>query len=326
MTHARFFPRRHRFAYRIFLLALDLDELEAVDAKIALFSHNRRNVYSFRDRDYLPTNEAQFNSSTESTGDASRSRPSRTAGHSSTAPNRHLKQRVIDYLAQQNVSLAGGRVVLITLPRVFGILFNPVSFYYCYDRHGEVVATLAEVTNTFREMKTYFLGPEARQRARLNTGREANETAALNREQFDTLFQRRVAKNFYVSPFSDVDVAFDFKLHSPASELNVQIDDYADGRRTFTSTLTGQRRELTSRRLAWFSIKYPLITLRIITGIHWHALQLWIKRVPWFRKAARAADQRDLYRAHASLTSAEPQVGPPPSLHPSETLPAEFIA
>jgi hypothetical protein len=87
--------------------------------------------------------------------------------------------------------------------------------------------------------------------------------------------------------------------------LSVQIDDYVGEERTLTSVLTGERRALTSSRLAWLTLAYPLITLRTITLIHWHALRLWLKRVPWFAKAARPAEQRGLYRAHRSLQTAD---------------------
>ena len=202
----------------------------------------------------------------------------------SSLATRHssLKQRIVAYLAARGVDLTGGHVMLVALPRVFGYLFNPVSFYFCYDRAGTPVAAIAEVTNTFKEMKPYFLGPEAQAAARGE-------------------FHVRVPKHFYVSPYSDVDVAFDFTLRTPGEKLSIQIDDYVGADRTLTSTLAGPRRELTGARLAWFTLKYPLITLRVIALIHWHALRLWWKRVPWFAKAARAADQRDLYRPHASL-------------------------
>ncbi len=274
VLHERFAPRRHRFLYRIFLFALDLDELDALHRRLPLFSAERPNLYSFRDHDYLPTREPRHNS-----------RDVEIENRNSKIEN--LKSRVHASLAAHGVDLTGGRVLLVTLPRIAGYLFNPVSFYFCFDRAGAPVAAIAEVTNTFREMKPYFLGPD---------------TQSTRRGEFRV----RVPKHFYVSPFSDVDVAFDFTLRTPGDRLSIQIDDYVGADRTLTSTLTGPRRELTSARLAWFTLKYPLLTLRIIGLIHWHALWLWLKRVPWFAKAARADAQRELYRPHASIAHTQP--------------------
>ena len=271
VMHARFAPRAHHFLYRIFLFAIDLDELATLPAHVALLSVGRRNVYSFREADFLPIGEKAHNA-----GAARAAMPA--------APP-SLKARVAAFAKLHGVDLTGGRIVLVTLPRVAGYLFNPVSFYFCYDRSGAPAAAIAEVTNTFREMKPYFLGRDAWQSAPGGAG----------------AFHLRVPKHFYVSPYSDVDVAFDFTLRLPGDRLSIQIDDYVGPARTLTSTLAGTRRPLTSARLAWFTVKYPLITLRVVALIHWHALRLWWKRVPWFAKAARGADQRDLYRPHHSL-------------------------
>jgi DUF1365 family protein len=266
VMHHRFVPRTHRFAYRIFMLAVDLDELPVLGRGIPFLSVNGRNLYSFRERDYLPTAEALHN------------------GRAAVGPAGGLKARVLAFLGTRGVEIPGGRVVLVTLPRVAGYLFNPVSFYYCYDAEGRPAAAIAEVTNTFREMKPYFLGPD-----RLGAG----EAGAA--------FHARIPKFFYVSPFSDVDVAFDFHLRLPGDDLTVRIDDYQGGERTLASALSCHRRPLTAARLAWYTLKYPMITLRIIALIHVHALLLHLKKVPWFAKAARPADQRDLYRPHASI-------------------------
>jgi DUF1365 family protein len=268
VMHARFAPKAHRFLYRIFLFAIDLDDLPTLHRRLPWFSHNRANLYSFRDRDFLPVTEPLHPS------------PASTPGQKAPVRALSLKTRVMAYLAERGVDLTGGRVVLVTLPRVLGFLFNPVSFYFCYDRSGACVAALAEVTNTFREVKPYFLGRDT---------------------QRDGAFRLRVPKEFYVSPFSDVDVEFDFILRPPGERLAIQIDDYIGASRTLTSTLTGPQQALTGTRLAWYTVKYPLLTLRIITLIHWHALLLWARRVKWYPKAARAADQRGLYRPHASL-------------------------
>lgn len=277
--HARFAPKAHRFVYRIFLFALDLDELDTLDRRLRLFSFDRAGLYSLRSADYFPAHEPLHN----------RAEPNPEARHIMDDKPPGLKARVVAHLAEQGIDLTGGRVTLVTLPRVAGYLFNPVSFYFCHDRNGAPVAAIAEVTNTFREMKTYLLGPETRTRDG---------------------FRLRVPKHFYVSPFSDVDVAFDFVLRPPGDRLSVQIDDYIGAARTLTSTLAGPRQPLTDGRLAWFTLKYPFITLKVIGLIHWHALRLWWKNVPWYPKAARAADQSDLRRPHASIAHPPPASAP----------------
>jgi DUF1365 family protein len=269
ILHQRFTPKAHRFVYRIFMFAFDLDEIAALPKRLALFSNQRRNVYNFCERDFLPTTEIIHQP---------------TPPGPAPAPSAGLKDRVIAHLAAHGIDLAGGRVMLITLPRVFGYQFNPVSFYFCYDQQGRPVASMAEVSNTFKEMKPFVLGP-------------ATSATTANA----AVFSRRTPKYFYVSPFSDLDVAFDFTLHTPGDKLAIQIDDYAAGARTLTSVLTGSRTSLTNGRLAWFTFKYPFITLRVMALIHWQALQLYLKRVPWFAKSARPEAQRDLYRPHSSI-------------------------
>ena len=105
-------------------------------------------------------------------------------------------------------------------------------------------------------------------------------------------------KHFYVSPFSPLDLAFDFKLRIPGEHLDIHIDDREGDRRVLLSALTGTRAPLTTARLAWFTLKYPLITLKVIFLIHWHALLLWLARVPHFAKAARPEDQRGVFNPH----------------------------
>lgn len=266
VMHHRFVPKAHRFSYNIFLFGIDLDELDEMGRAIPFLSVNRRNLYSFREGDFMPTGEALHN------------------GRGGAPSEGSLKERVLSYLRARGVDIPGGRVVLLALPRVTGYLFNPVSFYFCYDSSGRPAAAIAEVTNTFREMKQYFLGP-----------------GTLSGDSDAPSFESRLPKFFYVSPFSDVDVAFDFRLRAPDEGLAIRIDDYTGDQRTLASALTGDRRALTTARLAWYSLKYPLITVKVIALIHVHALVLRLKRVPWFAKAARPGDQRDIYRPHESI-------------------------
>jgi DUF1365 family protein len=282
VVHERFQPKSHRFTYRLFLLAVDLDELPVLNQSLHLFSVNRPNLYALRESDYLPITEPLHNPS------AHVRQPGGDAPVSAS-----LKARALAYFAAQGID-AGAirRIELLTLPRLFGYAFNPVSFYFAYDAAGQAVAAIAEVTNTFREMKPYAFGP-------------ADFLPATTPGAPGT-FHRRMPKFFYVSPFSAVDVHFDFQLRVPTEKLRLQIDDYVGAERTLTSHLSGPARPLTDTRLAGLIFRYPLLTLRIIVLIHWHALRLFWKKAPWFAKSARPGDQRDLYHPHTSLSASQP--------------------
>lgn len=258
VMHHRLEPKEHQFRYRIFMFALDLDEVAALPERLGLFSVNRWNLYAFRDRDHLTL-----------------------AG----CEGKSLKENVLAYLAQHGIRLPdGGRILLVTLPRVLGHIFNPVSFYFCSDASGAPLCAVVEVGNTFREMKPYLLREPAGER----------------------MFRLVTPKHFYVSPFSPLDLDFDFKLRVPAETLEIHIDDRAGDRRVLLSALTGSRAPLTTARLLWFTLKYPLLTLKVIFLIHWQAFRLWLKRLPFYRKAANPGQQRDVLRPHSSLAGKNP--------------------
>jgi len=311
VMHHRLAPKEHHFSHNIFMFYLDLDEVDHIARKTLLFSHNRFNFYTFRDTDHLPATsqerslqaaemceplapcskscgvENQSEHATRNTQHASvGSLPGSKIATPKSAirnPQSTIKQRLLAYLASHNIPFdPRGRVMLLTLPRVLGYIFNPVSFYYCFDPAGAPVCSIAEVGNTFREMKLFLLGPE--------------ELTSPDS------FRKLTPKHFYVSPFSSLDLSFDFKLRIPGDALEIHIDDRDGDGRVLLSTLSGQRAALTDRRLAWFSLKYPLVTLKVIFLIHWHALLLYLKKIPFYRKTANPARQSGVLNPHATLT------------------------
>ena len=255
VMHQRLAPKKHRFSYRIFMFYLDLDEVDAVTRRIPFFGRNRRAVFAFNDADHL--------------GEASGT----------------VKEKLLTYLAANEVELPGdGRVMLLTLPRVLGYVFNPVSFYICMDGAGAPLCAVVEVGNTFGEKKLFLI----------------RETSEADR------FRLIAPKHFYVSPFSALDLQFDFKVRVPAEGLDIHVDDLEGDHKTLLSALTGRRAPLTAWRLGWFGVKYPMVTLWIMFLIHWNALLLWIKRVPFHQKEARPDLQRDVLHPHASITGNMP--------------------
>ncbi len=273
VQHERFEPKPHRFSYRVFYLAVDLDELPELARSLRLFSVQGWNIVSLREDDYLRLQDPLH-------------QPDGPVAPPVSA--RSLKERVLAFCAEHALQLgAGAKVTLVTLPRILGYAFNPVSLYFCRSADGARRGAIAEVTNTYGEVKAYFLPANP-------TRDQAAEFAAV------------LPKHFYVSPFSPLDVAFDFLVREPGERLAVRIDDLAQGRRTLHSTLTGEARPLTSGTLASALLRHPLVTLRVITLIHWQALRLWLRRVPHYPKADRPELQRGLRRPHSSLISRTP--------------------
>ena len=167
-------------------------------------------------------------------------------------------------LAREGVHDADGEVWLQTYPRVLGYVFKPVSFWYCHRADGSLAAVVAEVNNTFGERHCYLLaGPD------LAFGRE--------------LVARKV---FHVSPFCQVQGGYRFRFMRTAERIVARVDhDDAQGPLLQTS-VSGTLAPLTPQRVRAAFFGMPLMTLGVIARIHWHALRLWLKRVPFFSKPA----------------------------------------
>jgi uncharacterized protein len=249
--HHRLQPKKHRFNYNVFMFYIDLDEVDVLKKKLWMFSKNKFNFFSLRDDEHLQLPLEN---------------PDKT---------KNIREQITIYLKQNNLDIGNGRIMLLTNLNVLGYNFNPVSFYYCYDENNVPLCCIAEIGNTFGEMKPFILGKE---------------------QLHENKYHLNTVKYFYVSPFIDHDTNFDFNLAIPGEKLNIRIDDYKNEERFFISTLTGTRKQLNNRNLFMYSVRFPFITLKIITLIHWNAILLWMKKIPFHKKSANQDLQKDVYR------------------------------
>jgi DUF1365 family protein len=237
VVHQRFKPTGHRLRYRIVSLLLDLDELAEVGRRFKLLSIDRFNLFSVRERDFgagTPTG-------------------------------------LRDWVAAQCVAagiLADGPIRLLTMPRVLGHAFNPLSVFFCYRRDGSLAATLYEVSNTFGERHSYLIPVPAGV----------------------TMIRQSCRKTFYVSPFMPMEMEYRFRVVPPARRVSVVIDGLGEQGRLITASLSGRRAELTDGALLRAFLGAPALGMKVVGGIHWEALKLWRKKVGLHTKPAPPAD------------------------------------
>ncbi len=217
VMHHRLQPWGHGFRYRLALFRLDLDELPRLSRALRLLGVERARPLTYRAADHLSTDDVRARV--------------RTAGV--TAPVTRLE--------------------LVTSLRIFGYVFNPVSFFFCYGTDEALLAVVCEVNNTFGQRHVYVL--------------PADEGQSVWHEK----------KVFHVSPFFSLDGTYRFEFHVGREHLEARIDLYRGGEAQFVSRLSLDRRPLTDASLLRMLVGYPLLTLRVIAAIHWQALRLWWK-------------------------------------------------
>ena len=164
-----------------------------------------------------------------------------------------LKDWVKKNLKKFNISNNITTIKLLCYPRVFGYVFNPLSIFYCYEKN-DLKAIFYEVKNTFNEQHTYIF-------------------KIKNNEKIE----QKCKKKFYVSPFMDMETYYNFKLINPKEKLSIFIRQTDEEETVLTATQTGDKKEFSFNQLLINFFKYPLMTIKIISSIHYEAFFLWKK-------------------------------------------------
>jgi DUF1365 family protein len=230
VMHTRLLPKKHAFQYGIYYIALPLSQLNEMP-----LAYNRFAALSFFDKDHGPCDGSS------------------------------LENWARNLLAQQDIR-ADGEITLVCMPRVLGYVFNPVSFWLCQDKSGQIRAVLCEVHNTFGERHTYLCAHQ--------DGRPVTALSLLFAE-----------KLFHVSPFFEREGHYEFRFDVHDDVFNVVINlHHEEGYKQLVTALTGKLQALTKSSLRYVFWHYPLVTLKAIIMIHWHAIQLMLKGVKYVPK------------------------------------------
>ena len=231
VIHKRFKPKEHYFKYNVFSLLIDLNELEEINKYIKFFSYNKFNIISFYDKDH---------------GDRDGS---------------SIKLWVKKNLRNIGIMTEDINIKLLCYPRIFGYVFNPLSTYFIYNKHSELISIFYEVKNTFGEQHTYIF-----------------------KAQDEKTVQNKCKKKFYVSPFIEMDCEYHFKTLNPREQLSVVINQNdKDGKLLFASQ-DGISKDFNNKNLILSYLTHPLMTFKIIGAIHYEAFKLWAKRIKLISK------------------------------------------
>ncbi len=235
VVHQRTGAFTHRLRYRLWMVLVDLDELDGLQDRLRLLRRGRFGLISLRTADH---------------GDRS---------------GRPLRAQVEAHLAGAGIDIAGGPIRLLTMPRILGYGFNPISVFFCHTPDGALAALLYEVTNTFRERHSYLVASPAYRPGPL---------------------RQTVEKGFFVSPFMDHDLTYDFTVRPPGDAVSVVVAVRRGDTPILTASFAGQRRPLTDGQLLRAFVTHPLLTWKVTLGIHWEALKMMLKGARYRHRGA----------------------------------------
>ena len=245
VRHRRYHPKQHQLRYRVFMLLLDLAELDSVFNGTRFWSTKQWALARFQREDFFGDPKLPLD----------------------VAVRRHVEKKTGHYPT--------GPIRLLANLRYFGFIMNPISCYYCFDEEEQLQYIVAEVNNTpWDERHAYVL--------------ECEPSKPTQRINFN--------KVFHVSPFNPMDIRYHWRSSLPDESLSIHMQNWRDLEKTgdeqleFDATLSLQRQEMTATRLNKLIWQYPIMTLKVVMGIYWQALKLFVKGVPVYQHPKNTTD------------------------------------
>ncbi|MEM9411682.1 MAG: DUF1365 domain-containing protein [Planctomycetota bacterium] len=273
VRHTRYAPKFHEFTYRLYLVYLDLDELDVAFRNRWFWSTRKFNLAWFRSTDHLRSirQDSFSNLGPDSKSDS----------------NVDLKGLLTQFLSKQGVE--GIRHIrLLTQLRYLGFVMNPVSFYYCYDESECLQAIVAQVNNTpWNEEHLYLI----------RAGKNQNEKP---------LGIDRLQKAFHVSPFMPMNMHYAMRYTTPGKKLSVQMANFENDQKRLNVVMNLQEEKITTLNLIRCLVAYPFISFKIFGAIYWEAFRLFLKKTPVFKhpkKRKQNAEHESIQPAKSSIQS-----------------------